>query len=231
MPRTLDPEAHALRRDAFVDAAIGLIASKGYEQLSIQDVLDELGASKGAFYHYFDSKAALLAAVVERMVEAATATIEPIAGDPCLSALQKLQAVLPGIAQWKGQRPELRPERLPELMETWLSDENAIVRERMRRAVSARLTPLLVAILRQGITDGAFSVSSPEGAASVFVALILGLNETATQLYLARRARAVSFDDVKCTLTAYTGAFEGILGIPRGSWPGVDDATLRPWFD
>jgi hypothetical protein len=34
MPRTLDPAAHALRRDAFVDAAQRLIQTKGYEQMS-----------------------------------------------------------------------------------------------------------------------------------------------------------------------------------------------------
>ncbi len=60
MPRTLNPAAHALKRDAFLDAAERLIRTKGYEQMTVQDVLDELGASKGAFYHYFDSKEALL---------------------------------------------------------------------------------------------------------------------------------------------------------------------------
>ena len=51
MARTLNLEAHAVRRDCFVDAAQRLIQVRGYEQLSIQDVLDEAHASKGAFYH------------------------------------------------------------------------------------------------------------------------------------------------------------------------------------
>ena len=63
MPRTLNPLAHAIRRDAFLDVAERLIRIKGYEQMTVQDVLDELDASKGAFYHYFDSKEALLQAV------------------------------------------------------------------------------------------------------------------------------------------------------------------------
>ena len=62
-PEPWIPTAHAVRRDEFVDAAQRLIQSPGYEQMSVQDVLDELGASKGAFYHYFDSKEALLEAV------------------------------------------------------------------------------------------------------------------------------------------------------------------------
>ena len=73
MARTLDPSAHAVRRDTFLDAAQRLIQSKGYEQMSVQDVLADVGTSKGAFYHYFDSKAALLEGVVDRMVVQATA--------------------------------------------------------------------------------------------------------------------------------------------------------------
>jgi AcrR family transcriptional regulator len=76
MPRTLNPETYALRRDAFVDAAQRLIQTKGYQQFSVQDVLDELDASKGAFYHYFDSKAALLDAVIDQMADAAAARLE-----------------------------------------------------------------------------------------------------------------------------------------------------------
>ena len=40
MARTLDPVAHAVRRDAFLDAAQRVMATKGYAQLSIQDVID-----------------------------------------------------------------------------------------------------------------------------------------------------------------------------------------------
>ena len=43
MARTVDTEAHAVRREAFVDAAQRLMQAKGYEQMSVQDVLDEVG--------------------------------------------------------------------------------------------------------------------------------------------------------------------------------------------
>ena len=50
MPRTVNVEARAIRREAFVEVSLRLIQAKGYEQMSIQDVLDELDASRGAFY-------------------------------------------------------------------------------------------------------------------------------------------------------------------------------------
>jgi AcrR family transcriptional regulator len=231
MPRTLNPVAHAIKRDAYLDVGERLIRTQGYEQMTVQDVLDDLGSSKGAFYHYFDSKAALLAAVIERMVETATATVEPVAADPQMPALQKLEGVFSGIAQWKGEQPDLQPEVLFALMRTWFSDENTIVRERLRRSTAMRLTPLLVAIVRQGQAEGTFSVSSAEGAAGVLVALVLGLNETATQLFLDRQDDLVLLKDVERRLRAYVEAFERVLGLPARSLAIGDQAALRRWFD
>jgi AcrR family transcriptional regulator len=227
MPRTLDPAAHALRRDAFVDVAQRLIQTKGYEQMSIEVILGELDASKGAFYHYFDSKEALLAGVVDRMVEAATATARATVNDPDQPALDKLTGLFAEIAQWKGERTDL----MIELVRVWFSDGNAVVRDRLRRGVQARLTPLLAAIVRQRVTENAFSCRSPEHTASVFVALVLGLNDAAGQLLLARRAGAISFEEVEFTVAAYSEAFERILGLPAGSWPPADEKVLHFWFD
>jgi AcrR family transcriptional regulator len=226
MARTLDPAAHALRREAFVDAALRLIQAKGYEQMSLRDVLEELDASKGAFYHYFDSRVALLEAVVERMVDAATATLEPVVNDPDRTARQKLEGVFSGLTRWKTDRKEL----MVEIGRIWLSDENAIVRDRFRQLIGLRLTPLLARIVRQGMAEGVFTTSAAEPAAGVLVSLVLALNETATRLYVARQANAVSFEQVERTIAAYVEAFERVLGIPPGSWPATDPQVLRDWF-
>jgi AcrR family transcriptional regulator len=224
--RTLDPEAHSIRREAFIDAAERLVQAKGYEQMSIQDVLDALNASKGAFYHYFSSKAALREAVIERMVEAAMTEVEPVVSDPRLSALQKLEALFGGIARWKGARTEL----LQAVMEVWLADDNAIVRERFRHEAAARLVPILSAIIAQGESEGTFTTTSADPAARVLVSLILGLNEAATHLYFARQANTITYEEVEGRFTAYADAFERILGLPSGSWPVVDPAVLRQWY-
>ncbi len=223
--------AYAARRDAFVDAAIRLIQRKGYDQLSIQDVIEEVGASKGAFFHYFDSRTALLAAVVDRMVADATVVVAPIVDDPQLNAVEKLQRLFAGIGEWKSAQPELRPAAVAQLMETWFSEENTIVLARLRAAVGTRLTPLITEILRQGAVEGSFRLVSPEGTASVVTALILGMNEELSRLFLARRKDAVSFELVMCTVSAYAEAFERLLGIPATSLPIADESALRFWFD
>jgi AcrR family transcriptional regulator len=228
MARTLDPVAHAVRREAFLDAAQRLIQTRGYRQLSIQDVLDELGASKGAFYHYFDSKAALLDGVVSRMVEAATAALAPAVADPDRSALDKLDAVFTGLDSFKADRREL----ILELMRVWSSDDNAVVREKFRREVIAAMTPLLATIIRQGVAEGSFATASPDHAARVYVALILGANEAAVDLFDAHRRGAVGFEEVERTLAAFWEAFERVLGARPGSLGFRDrSAVVREWFD
>src|SRR5579884_4328957 len=81
MARTVNEAAYEARRNAILDAAQRAIATKGYEQMAIADILSELHISSGAFYHYFDSKPTLLLAVVERLSEQAEQLVLPIVHD------------------------------------------------------------------------------------------------------------------------------------------------------
>lgn len=226
MARTLSPASHAVKRDAFVDAAQRLIQAKGYEALSIQDVLDEVGASKGAFYHYFGSKEDLVQAVVERIGEAVLAVMTPIAADPTLPAIDKLQAVFAAGSRWKSDRREL----VTAVLRTWYSNHNASLRERAGRVVTARVTPILAQILGQGRAEGVFSISSPEATAGILVALFAGSGDATGRLFLDRLDGRIPFEDVERAVAAYDEAVERILGIPAGSFRLIDDTTLLFWF-
>ncbi len=63
--RKKDPENEKLQRETILRAAWKLFYEKGYEKTSIQEILDEIGASKGRFYYYFSSKAELLLSLYE----------------------------------------------------------------------------------------------------------------------------------------------------------------------
>lgn len=53
-------------RDAILDAALTAFHEQGYNATGVQDITRAAGVPKGSFYHYFDSKEALGAEVVER---------------------------------------------------------------------------------------------------------------------------------------------------------------------
>lgn len=53
------------KEKSIIKKAIKLFAEKGYKTTSVQEIADECGISKGAFYIYFKSKDALLARILE----------------------------------------------------------------------------------------------------------------------------------------------------------------------
>jgi AcrR family transcriptional regulator len=224
--RTVNVVTHRVRREQFLDVAQRLIQAKGYEQMSIQDVLDELETSRGALYHYFDSKQALLDGVVDRFADTAMAAVGPILADPDLPALRKLEQVFGGIAAVKAEHTEL----VMAIIEVWTSDGNALVREKFRRLAARRLEPILTTVIRQGIEEGIITATSPEATARVLVYLMQGFQELAGELFVARQAGTISFAFVVRTYAALTEAFERILGIPPGSVTLVDEPTLRYWL-
>jgi AcrR family transcriptional regulator len=226
MARTLNATLHTVRRDAFLDVAQRLIQTKGYEAMSVQDVLDELEASKGAFYHYFDSNQALVEAVIERIADSGLAAVAPILADPDLPALRKLEKVFAGIARFKADRKEL----MVAIIEVWKSDANAIVREKLRRLSATLMLPLFSLVVRQGVDEGTFHVASPDETTKVLLALMQGFQEIATDDFIARQAGTITFEHVRRTVASFTDAFERILGVPSGSVTLTDEPTLRFWF-
>jgi AcrR family transcriptional regulator len=226
MARTLNPETYAVKRDVFVDVAQILIQNRGYAGFSVQDVLDAANASKGAFYHYFDAKDQLVDAVVNRMADQAAATVQPVLDDPNRSAVDKLEALFHGMAQFKAERKDL----VLGILRTWLSDDNLVVREKLRRLVVIRLVPWLEGIVRQGIAEGTFSSRYPDRLARVLATLVQGMSELASELWVARQMDTISLEEVKRTFDAYREAFERIVGVPTGTLRLLDEQTVEFWF-
>ena len=93
------------------------------------------------------------------------------------------------------------------LIEVWLSDHNAIVREKLRRITVERMVPLLSRIVEQGVEEGTFIVSSPTETARVLVMLLQGFQDGATELFVARQKRLISYEDVKRRMATFAEAF------------------------
>ncbi|MEF3304624.1 FAD-dependent oxidoreductase [Paenibacillus sp. GYB003] len=54
------------KRDHVIETALGLFMSKGYENVSVDDIIAATHTSKGTFYHYFKSKDDIVAEIGER---------------------------------------------------------------------------------------------------------------------------------------------------------------------
>ena len=52
-------------KDKIVQVAFNLFLQKGYRDVSLREIVDEVGLTKGAFYHYFKGKEQLFTEVVD----------------------------------------------------------------------------------------------------------------------------------------------------------------------
>ena len=92
MARNAHPE---VTRRRILDAAQSLFDERGYEHTSIQNIVDKLGnLSKGAIYHHFASKEAILKALAERDGKAQSDAIRVIADRNDMDALHKMRAIM-----------------------------------------------------------------------------------------------------------------------------------------
>jgi AcrR family transcriptional regulator len=226
MARTVNEKEYASRRNAILDMTQRLVYTKGYEQMAIQDILNELQMSKGAFYHYFDSKPALLEALIERTQQEAERLLLPIVRDPHLDALAKFQRYIDAGVRWKTARKAF----LIELLRVWYSDHNAIVRQKMWATMSKRAMPLLLEIINQGIREGVLNIPFPDQVGAVVLALIYGLGDAFAELLLSPDPHGDELQRAERLIAAYTDALERILGAPTGSLTLMDAAALREWF-
>jgi len=227
--RTVKAAEHAARRDAILDAAQRLILSNGYERLTVQDLLDELQISKGAFYHYFDSKPAVIEALSARLVDDSERVLAPIVADPERGALDKLRRFFGEIIRWKSARQNLFVAMLP----VWYAPGNVVFRVQLDRAVAKRLAPLLTTVVRQGVDEHLFATAYPDQAGAIIVALIQSLQDTlAGQLLAAayRSSDVLFAKEIVVSYRAHIEAIERYLGIPVGALHRTESRTVSSWI-
>src|SRR6266700_2313873 len=208
MARIVKEKEYAVRRNAILDVAQRLVVTKGYEQMTIQDILDDLQISKGAFYHYFDSKQALLEALIERMQDEVDQLLISIVHDPHLPALDKLQRLFDTLAQWKTARKAF----VLALLRVWYLDDNAIVHQKLRTARIKRVVPLLTEIIHQGLQEGVLTTLYPDQMGEVIVSLVLDHGDTLAGLLLSSELDHDARSHIERTVAAYSDAVERVLG-------------------
>jgi AcrR family transcriptional regulator len=206
-----------VRRNEILDVAERLIATRGYEQMAMQDIVDELQIAKGTVYHYFDSKIAMLEALVERMGEQIEQLLLPIVDDQSAGALDKLLRYFVTIDHLKRAQPRL----MMEFTRIWYDDENAIVLRKLYRTGMKRFAPWLTQIIRQGVEEGVFTTAYPEQAARMVIALRNDLGTAVADLFQKEEDAASVVSQITQIANATNDALERVLGAAPGSLPRI----------
>ena len=201
------------RRAAIIETAERLFYLKGYEQTSVQDVLDELHLSKGGFYHHFESKLSLLEAICEKRTISSYEESERIIREGNLNAVQKLNMLF-GMSSIFHQDSM---DFIALMLRVAYRDGAVMLREQMKLTSMRLMQPLVDETIQEGVRENLFFVKYPDSMGSLL--LLLGHNMTDKISYILANADddPESLNKIIEELKVYSYALETLLNAPYGS--------------
>ena len=155
-----------IMKQEILNTAEQLFCRNGYEQTSVQDIIDCLHSSKGSFYHHYASKEALLEGICRNRAEQihAAASVSADTGSP----VRNLDILLSGMIPF-------RDEKLPfliMLLPVFSLPEGRTVREYYCDALSGQFFPDVVRQLDAGCESGELFCGDPENTADLILTMV-----------------------------------------------------------
>ncbi|MFA8387470.1 MAG: TetR/AcrR family transcriptional regulator [Pelagibaca sp.] len=212
--RRMAPDA---RREAILDAAQGLFMARGWEAVTIADVLEAARISKGGFYHHFTAKEDLLTGIVARMTGQAIAATEEARNCATGDALTRLNAFLASSQRWKAEHAsEMRA-----FVDVLMRPGNDTLYQRAFNATADAIVPILEEMISDGVEEGVFDVADPRLAAEIVIGLSQGRQAVLSDAMALAAAGDIDAgtDRLDARMRAEGLTCDRLLGLPPGSVP------------
>ncbi|MDN3015874.1 TetR/AcrR family transcriptional regulator [Paenibacillus sp. BSR1-1] len=160
MPRNKYPEITEKR---ILDTATKLFVEKGWEETTIQDIVDDLGdLTRGAFYHHFKSKEDIIDAVLNRLAN----ENDPFKKSKNISGLNGLERLrMAFLLSFEniGQLEAIKT--IPTIL-----NSPKLIAKQLQDCVNSG-APDILAFIDEGVMDGSISVQYPKQTSETFMLL------------------------------------------------------------
>ncbi|MBP8968651.1 MAG: TetR/AcrR family transcriptional regulator [Lachnospiraceae bacterium] len=135
------------RKQELLKIAYDLFLSEGYENTSVDTIIEKAGIAKGTYYYYFESKEEMLEEVCMMMIDGETE-----------KAMQIVNADIPIPQKIIGIISSFRPEQKEKtITDTLNSSENILMHDKVNKRIIEVVAPILTKVAEQGIEEGVLS--------------------------------------------------------------------------
>jgi AcrR family transcriptional regulator len=151
MLMTPRPDVSVKRKAQILEAAKKVFARLGFERARVDDIAEESGLSKGTLYWYFESKDAIILAIMDQMF-----TRELAHGRELLEAELPAKEKLLMLTQFAADDIEKMQPLMPILFEYW---SLLLRRKKVKQVLSnyyKNFLEIMVPIIEGGISQGEF---------------------------------------------------------------------------
>lgn len=155
------------KKDQILDTSLQLFMKKGFDATSISDILSQLDIARGTLYYHFESKEAIMDAIIERLLNQVLEKIEKLMTNDSLSQAEKFMGFFASInlTQLTGDE---------EIVDYFNQPQNALFHEKSNRLLIKKLSPVLAQIISEGMESGLFDTPYPAETAELILVGITG---------------------------------------------------------
>lgn len=190
------------RKNEILDTAQKLFNTKGYENTSINEIVNEIGIAKGTLYYYFKTKEEMYDSIIERFCENLIDIAKKIVNEKELNAIEKIKAIL------------YEKYNLDKNNNEMLKYSHSQIDFQMTQKTSIYLlksySPIIAEIVIQGNVEGMFQVEYPLETVQFIIAgyrMLLGLNGRVWTINELMRMSQVIQNIVESSLNAPKDSF------------------------
>lgn len=202
-----------LRKDSILKTAEKLFFEKGYEETSIQDILNALSISKGGFYHYFESKIALLEEICRQRCGMEIERIRAELFSGKLNSVQKLNLLLGALHLFNRESPQFTAL----VLKVSYIDGDVHFREQTRSYMLDKLRPMVDEVIRDGMADGSFFTRNPGQLGRIVLMLGYDVNDDVCRILAENPDNPDCAIEIIDLLNAYRDCVENLTGASFGS--------------
>jgi AcrR family transcriptional regulator len=203
----------AERRREILQKAQELFYRIGYNKTSVNMVIEALGISKGAFYHYFKSKEELLDSLADNISEDIKGKIEAVINDKNLNAIEKLNKMYYESGSYKVENIDF----IMAITNALYNDDNLLLRYKFHSKSIEDFVPLMAAIFQQGKDEGVFDIDNPEVMARTVLLFGMCIAEHNAKLLLQLKDNPEKLEEMYEYFMIYQRSVERMLNAPKDS--------------
>ena len=199
MARVRKQEEYTLKKNKIIIDSISLLNEIGYNQFSINKAIASAGLTKGAFFHYFESKNELIDAIIDHFQKPMVENLEEIANDETIEPKDKISLMATSVTKVK----EDNKETIEQLMNLLLKEENKVIGEMINEKSIELFVPIYEKVIVEGNLKGQFNVENPNGSLFMYFNILSAIRKEIGIVMGAKRKDQYRFNKLKEKVTAF----------------------------
>lgn len=134
------------RKKELLKIAYDMFLAQGYENTSVDEIIERAQIAKGTYYYHFQSKEQMLEEVIDMMIDSEAKMAEQIITMD-IPVPQKIVMMITSMKPTKAEQP---------IKNALFQPENVLMHHKVRKKLITVITPLLSEVIKEGVNEGIF---------------------------------------------------------------------------